>query len=82
MLRRPAALVWPLLASSKLSDGVRWRVAPYLALPYLAMIATSLLPGIAQLAALVLGELLKLVTLAVLFRYFVARRGELLAQEQ
>lgn len=74
-LSRPAALLWPFIASDKMSDGVRWRVAPYLALPYLTAIAVSLVPGIAQGLVLVLGEILKLVALAVVFRYYVAQRA-------
>jgi hypothetical protein len=73
-LNLPAALVWPFVASDKMTDGVRWRVAPYLALPYLTAIAISLVPGIAQGLILVLGEILKLVASAVLYRYYAAQR--------
>jgi hypothetical protein len=73
-LARPAALLWPFIASDKMSDGVRWRVAPYLALPYLIAIAISLTPSIAQVPVLVFGELLKLVASAVVFRYYAAQR--------
>jgi hypothetical protein len=75
-LARPAALIWPFPVSDRLSDGIRWRVAPYLALPYLIAIVINLTPGVAQIAALLVGELVKLVTTAVLFHYFAVRRRE------
>ena len=76
VLSTPASLIWPFPASDRLSDGVRWRVAPYLALPYLVVILINLTPGAMQMVALLLGEILKLTTMAVLFRYFAVRRRE------
>jgi len=78
-LRVPATLVWPLIASDTMSDGRRWRIAPYLVLPYLAPIAVLLVPaGAAQLGMLVLTEMFKLTCLAVLFGHFVECRPRVL----
>lgn len=81
LFAQPAALIWPFPASDTLSAGVRWRLAPYLTLPYLTAIVINLTPGFAQLGVLVLGEIVKLVTTAVLFRYFAVRRKEVFAAQ-
>lgn len=67
------AVLWPLFTSDKLTDGYRWRLAPYVALPYLIDIGVNLTPGLAQIAALLAGQVVKLVALAVIYRYFAAR---------
>jgi hypothetical protein len=67
------AILWPLFASDHLSDGYRWRIAPYVALPYLIDIAVNLTPGVAQILALTVGQLIKMMALAVVYRYYAAR---------
>lgn len=76
------ALIWPLATSDEITNGVRWRLAPYLALPYLMEIAVRLAPEIAQLPALVAINLVTVVTYAVQYRYFAACRKGVLATAQ
>jgi hypothetical protein len=66
-------LMWPLAASSAMSDGLRWRLAPYLVLALEAPAAVLLAPAALRLPLLVLLQLVSFTALAVLFGYYERR---------
>jgi hypothetical protein len=71
-------LLWPMIASARMTDGLRWRIAPYVVLNFVAPRLAPLAPVDFLLPALVAALLVSLVGLAVQFDYWLLvceRRG-------
>jgi hypothetical protein len=65
--------LWPLVASARLGDGIRWKVLPYLVISRVAPLAALLVPATLLLAAMVVSQLVSLWAMAVIFDYFRLR---------
>ncbi len=63
-------VVWPLVASARLGDGIRWRILPYVALPYALRLAVSGFPAAFSVPLDIAYWIVVLVTQAVLLNYF------------
>lgn len=72
-------VAWPLAASSSISLGIGWKLAPYVALPYILRLAAGAIPELLLLPYEMGSFLVFLVTQAVLFRFFRARLAALAA---
>jgi len=72
-------LVWPLLASSRMTDGLRWRLAPYVVLLNLGS-AVALLPPPVRIPFLLAWQFVQLTAQAVLFHHYRERRPFLTRQ--
>ncbi len=71
-----AKLIWPFVASTKLTDGMRWRLAPYLGLVYLMRFAGRDLPDGTQVLFAAATFIVGLTAQAVLFSYYCLRLKE------
>ncbi len=63
-------LTWPLLASSRLGEGLRWSIAPYVIISRLGPFAVLAVPSGLLLPFLVFWQLFMLTAQAVLYDYF------------
>jgi len=70
-------LFWPLIASIRMSDGKRWRLAPYVVIGRLAPMLVVLFPPTLILAAMIVAQMLSFTALAVLFDYYLLIAGDL-----
>ncbi|HYC56485.1 MAG TPA: hypothetical protein VEL28_16260 [Candidatus Binatia bacterium] len=65
-------VLWPFTASSRLSDGRRWRIAPYVFLELLIP-AVAMKAGALTLPAFIAAQVAQVVLRAVLFHYFLSQ---------
>jgi len=73
-LVRPLLVVlWPFVASSRLSEGRRWRLAPYIGLLYVVRLLHQRVPADLQIFVTLGADLAALIAQAILFRYFAER---------
>jgi hypothetical protein len=70
----PALTPWPLIASDRLGETVRWSIAPYVVIAELGALPSLLVPPAFVLPALIIGQVLILTARGVLFHYFLALR--------
>lgn len=64
-------LFWPLIASARSTEGLRWSLAPYVVLNFVAPRLAPLVPTNVLLPAMVVGLLVSLIALAVTFDYWL-----------
>ncbi len=70
-------LAWPLVASWRLGENIRWSITPYVVISRLGPMAAMLVPPDVLLPFLVVWQLLLLTAQAVLFEHFVLARRRL-----
>jgi hypothetical protein len=73
----PARTLWPLAASAAMTEGRRWRIAPYVAINLAGALPAALVPAELLVPTLVLAQLFMLTAQAVVFEFFRDARKRL-----
>ncbi len=66
-------LLWPFLASSRMSEGHRWRLVPYVGLLYVIRLLQTRVPADLRIFSTLATVMVALTAQAILFRYFAER---------
>lgn len=65
--------VWPLTASARLGDGIRWKVLPYMVISRATPLVALLVPPSLLLVVMIGSQVLSLWAMAVVFDYYRLR---------
>lgn len=76
-LQGMAPMLWPLTASARLTEGLRWRLAFYAVLERALPVGAAVLPGPWRVPATIAVVLVLTMVQAVYYEHFLARLGSL-----